>query len=486
MYDNLTQEFLEVIQMPALIKRITGTLDGNVITGKNIVKNSARIINQCSDGSEISIGQVYIGQLDIILKNISIPWKELRGKEIVLNEGIFIDKSKEREQSYWVDIPLGCYVIDDAFASSNGFECVAYDYMSKFDKPLDFGGVIPLTIYGLVYAACQACGVVLGMTQQQIESMPNGNKTIELYSESQLKEWRDLISICAQAMGANALINRNGELIFKNYKPTTFIDDTFTAKDRIGNSSRCSSFDTFYTSVSVTDMENNETIYYDLSPNNGLTMDLGSNPLLQGSDMETKCRAILNELTYVYYTPFDGIVLHRPLIYDLMDVVKFSGGILGEGVEEIGCITKFEWSLLGGLKIQGAGSNPALAKARSKAQKQVDILVPEIEDVKTTIDQQGSNISNISEDLRDVISDVEDLDLDKQNKITFDGSAPTPSTPGESGDVKFANGKMYVNDGTGWSEYQLSATTDIIHISNVDIGVGAQLATGHVYLVYEG
>ena len=87
------------MKLPAQIRRLTGTLNGQPITGKNIIANSAKILRQCSEKNEIQIGQVYIGQLNITITNTSVPWRQLKGKEIVLYEGLWIDRSEELEES---------------------------------------------------------------------------------------------------------------------------------------------------------------------------------------------------------------------------------------------------------------------------------------------------------------------------------------------------------------------------------------------------
>lgn len=483
MYSGLSNIYKERMKLPAQIRRLTGTLNGQPITGKNIIANSAKILRQCSEKNEIQIGQVYIGQLNITITNTSVPWRQLKGKEIVLYEGLWIDRSEELEEGYWDDVELGHFFISDAPSSVMGYECTCYDAMSKFDKNL--GLFNPTgnfsTLYELINLACSHCRVTLGMTQSEINSMPNGNETLLVYGEdNDMETYQDLISWCAQTMGANALINRSGQLVFKKYDAISSVVETFTARDRVGNSGKCSSFETFYTGISMVNIEEGTTSYYGLNPDNGSVMNLGSNPLLQPYEgqteqqLETKRRRILTAISNVNYTPFDNIRLNRPCVYDLMDVVELTGGILGDSVDIYGCITKYEWSLLGGMKIQGAGANPALASAKSKTDKNIVGL-------KKSEDRNKKDVQTIETTIQTIETQID-------NKISFDLLPPTGS--GEVGDVVIVGVDTPGNTSSGvrlfrydenhhWVEYALIA------YGTNDIGVGANLPTGQIYFVYE-
>lgn len=497
MYSGLSGIYKEKMKLPAQTRRLTGTLNGEPITGKNVIANSAKILRQCSEKNEIKIGQVYIGQLDITLTNISIPWRSLKGKEIVLYEGLWIDRSEEKEESYWEDVELGHFFIDDAPSSVTGFECTCYDAMAKFDEKM--GNNNPTgttaTLYQLITLACTNCGVSLGMTQSQINNMPNGSETLYVYGEeNDMETYQDLISWCAQTMGANALINRSGQLVFKKYDGVNSVVETFTAKDRIGNSGKCSSFETFYTGISMVNIEESTTSYYGLSQDTGSVMNLGSNPLLQPYEgqteqqLETKRRRILDALTGINYTPFDNIRLNRPCVYDLMDVIELTGGILGPTVDIYGCITKYEWTLLGGMKIQGAGANPSLVSAKSKTDKNIvglkkgeDKTKKDVDILSNTVDTQATQINNIQNNITNIVQEVSD-------KISFDLLPPSGS--GQVDDVVIVGADAPGASFGGlriwrYTENEEWEETPLIAYGTNDIGVGATLPTGTVYLVYQ-
>ena len=69
-------------------------------------------------------------------------------------------------------------------------------------------------------------------------------------------------------------------------------------------SSSFSDFITRYTAVSSTNKQTQIAEYYALDPDNGLTMNLGVNPLLQFGLAETRemlCRNILTDLSVINY-----------------------------------------------------------------------------------------------------------------------------------------------------------------------------------------
>ena len=363
MYSGLSQDFIRVMKLPAQKYCIHGSFDGISVGPKNIVQNSVRISNSCSDNSNISIGNVHIGQLNIIFTGLIVSGS-CRNKEIVLYEDLLIDEDND----LWESVLLGHFIVDESQYSSLGVEIVAYDNMAKFDKEIPDNFRTSGTLYNFISDCCSACGVTFGMTQAQIEAMPNGTETLSLYSESDIEYYRDLISWCAQTMGANALITRGGELKFKCYCSTSSLDETFNQKDRL-EGGKCSDFTSFYTSISMVNTKGNTVSYYELNPNNGSMMELGNNPLLQPesedstSSVDSLRVRILNAISSINYTPF-VVNIYRPFIYDLMDVIKLVN--IMQGLDVISCITSYNWSFMNGYTIQCVGSNPALATKKAK------------------------------------------------------------------------------------------------------------------------
>ena len=116
-------------------------------------------------------------------------------------------------------------------------------------------------------------------------------------------------------------------------------DPVMKVEQRHRFSSSFSDFITRYTAVSSTNKQTQIAEYYALDPDNGLTMNLGVNPLLQFGLAETRemlCRNILTDLSVINYVPFDSDTIGNPAL-DVGDVLRFAGGQADEG--QITCIT---------------------------------------------------------------------------------------------------------------------------------------------------
>ena len=99
--------------------------------------------------------------------------------------------------------------------------------------------------------------------------------------------------------------------------------------------------------MSSTNKQTQIAEYYALDPDNGLTMNLGVNPLLQFGLKETRemlCRNILEDLSVIRYVPFDSDTIGNPAL-DPGDVLTFAGGQADEG--QITCITSIRQKIGG-------------------------------------------------------------------------------------------------------------------------------------------
>ena len=366
---NVSDSFRTISKQPAQCRRLYGTISSVPFTQENVLQGTFMITNQCSDDTNIQIGQVYVGELKATFRNLNISRNDYRGREIVPYNGLLLD-----DDSY-EDVLLGHYFIDSATWTSAGVEVIAYDSMSKFDKQIALD-TSQGTIYDLVMLACKACNVICNMTRNDFALFPNGELNVTIYEDNDIETWRDLISWCAQTIGANATIDRNGCLVFRQYNQ--IVVDTFDDTCRL-DGSKISDFVSYYTGVSMVNIAKQTTEYYGAEKDDGLTMNLGQNPLLQyglPEALEKERRAILDAVMQAKYVP-STIRPNTPLIYDLMDVIELSGGLVGE-TPVVTCITKYTWKFNGDYEIACVGSNPALMDARSKTDKNLAGLMSQV------------------------------------------------------------------------------------------------------------
>ncbi len=215
------------------------------------------------------------------------------------------------------------FEISEANRTVKCLEIKAYDYMLRFDKDFD-ATVTNGTAYDLLALACETCKVELADTKEEIDAMPNGSFTLGVYTENDIETWRDLIFYVAQVLGGFLQIDRTGKLKLTKYGNTSVADVPNTQRF----TSSFSDFITRYTAVSSTNVRTKTAEYYALDPDDGLTMNLGTNPLLQFGLAETRktlLTNILSDIAVVRYVPFDSTTIGNPA-FDPGDVITFSGG----------------------------------------------------------------------------------------------------------------------------------------------------------------
>ena len=336
-------------------------------TQEDIVKGSGYITAQCCGNSEIELGAVYAAEMGISLF-LDIDRYTLEDAKVELSYHLRLaDGSYEA-------VPMGIFEVSEANRTAHVLELKAYDYMLRFDR--DFNGFETIgTAYGMMALCGTACGVELAQSQAEIEALPNGSELLSIYPENDIETYRDVLYFTAQVLGGFFCINREGKLEFRQYGNTPVME--ILQKHRF--SSSFSDFVTRYTAVSSTNLRTQTAEYYALEEDNGLTMNLGINPLLQFGLEETRaelCRNILTALAVVNYVPFDSDTIGNPAL-DLGDVLTFSGGQADS--QQITCVTSFTVKIGGRQSLKCVGKNPRLSQAKSKNDKNISGLLNQIE-----------------------------------------------------------------------------------------------------------
>ena len=336
-------------------------------TQEDIVKGSGYITAQCCGNSEIELGAVYAAEMGISLF-LDIDRYTLEDAKVELSYHLRLaDGSYEA-------VPMGIFEVSEANRTAHVLELKAYDYMLRFDR--DFNGFETIgTAYGMMALCGTACGVELAQSQAEIEALPNGSELLSIYPENDIETYRDVLYFTAQVLGGFFCINREGKLEFRQYGNAPVME--ILQKHRF--SSSFSDFVTRYTAVSSTNLRTQTAEYYALEEDDGLTMNLGINPLLQFGLEETRaelCRNILTALSVVNYVPFDSDTIGNPAL-DLGDVLTFSGGQADS--QQITCVTSFTVKIGGRQSLKCVGKNPRLSQAKSKNDKNISGLLNQIE-----------------------------------------------------------------------------------------------------------
>lgn len=209
--------------------------------------------------------------------------------------------------------------------------------------------------------------------------MPNGAEVLSVYTENDIETYRDMLFYVGQVLGGFFCINRFGKLELRKYGAEPVME--IGSRHRFTSS--FSDFITRYTAVSYTNLKTEMSEYYALDPDDGLTMNLGTNPLLQFGVDETRkelCTNILNDLAVINYVPIDSETIGNPAL-DLGDVLKFSGEH-ADGAK-LSAVMSMQIKIGGKQTLKGVGKNPRLARAKSKNDKHISGLLNQIEENKT-------------------------------------------------------------------------------------------------------
>ena len=345
---------------------ISGTIGNKSFTGDNIVRGSLTVSNQCCDTSTFGLGGVYIGEMTAIFTGINISRNNWIGKEISFE--VTVNGSDS--------IPCGVFVVYSATHQYGYVSIKAYDKMSKFDKAAAVSPGASGSAYEFLSLACEECGVTLGMTNNQVKALPNGNKPFALKELGDITTWRDLIYWISVSLGGYATMNRSGELVLRTYHSS--VDDTMPADMRF-NSDYGDEVIT-YTGLYAVDEANQVAEYYHAEPDNGYTYNIGTNPFMQGPEAMRSIYAanILSGLANIGYNACK-VAIPFGAHYDLGDVLQFPNGS-GSSTNKF-CLMGYTWTYCGQYVMTGIPQNK---KSLSKTDKDVQGLINNTSKNETT------------------------------------------------------------------------------------------------------
>lgn len=350
--------------------------DGNLerwvpIDKKQIVQNSTKFSLQASDTTDISIGGVYLGQAEFTM-DFSVP--EPQGGFI--DKRVYIFFMFFDPQVPYGDQPSGypfpvfqhMYTVTNSVDSERGRTLTLVDDMQRFDKSLPMSYAPSGSLYEIVNRICDKCNVSFGMTQQEVEALPNGSEVWGYYPENDCQTYRDVLHWISQAVCGFCYIDEyRGGLVIHSYAEGVDYD-VVAATERVKGAT-LASYATQITAATFTNADGSiSTIGSTVL---GKTYDCGLNPFLIYGLATTVTRmrtAVFDVLYSMRFKPFNAKVIVPP-IYDLGDKLYFTGGNLNSD-GYYSCVQKIEWSLQG-MTLQGFGQNPKVAsKASSSAVRQ--------------------------------------------------------------------------------------------------------------------
>ena len=250
------------------------------IENRDIVKGSGYITRQCSGTSEIELGTVYAAEMGISL------FSDI-DRYTLDDASISMDFHLQLSDGSVETVPMGVFYVAEANRRIKTLELKAYDAMLNLDKNFgkDLSSAYP---YEYLTILAKACHIELAQTQEEVEALTNGKELLGVYQDNDIETWRDFLYYLAQALGCFATMDRFGKLLLVPYRNVA--DKAVDSRHRF--SSSFSDFVTRYTALNSTNKKTETAEYYAKDPDDGLTMNLGVNPLLQFGLEETRKRII--------------------------------------------------------------------------------------------------------------------------------------------------------------------------------------------------
>lgn len=334
----------------------------------NFARNSGKITRKCS-GEKLEIGTTCASELQVNLY-LDVDRYTLIGGVITLDFTLY-EGVDGNDDPVTEDVPMGIYTISESNQSNGQLSLIAYDNMTKFDDVsfnLATHNDIQLPYLWLV-DACEACGITLGNTSAQIQNMPNGRRNIGFTDvAADVTSWRDILGKLATVLGGFAYIGRDGKLYIKQYTSASI--DTISSSFRY--KSDLSDYRTTYMGIHNVCRLNGVQEYVENENEDGLVLDIGTNPFLQFTRENARLKAlqeIIDAWNGVYYVPFE---VSMPIVpyYDPGDVVTFTDNQAAE--YDYGAITEMVISIGGKMTIRCSGDDPRLENAQDKFSKTVE------------------------------------------------------------------------------------------------------------------
>lgn len=330
--------------------RLTGTLtkkDGTVIdlSEGNVDDGSVAISRECAESEEIEFGSATMAQLDISLRTQESRYVFYDAK-ISLDYGILL------ADGTWCDIPLGEFTVVEADRKNALVVLTAYDNILALDK--DYGGAVLYgTPYEILLAVCETCGVVLGITEEEIEAMPNGTELIQIDSTSGCITYRDCAKVVTQMLGAFVVADRNGAITLRQYSKTADI----VIPKRLRNKTTMCDYLCNYMGIRVISAKG-EFRAYDADQESGLELTIKDAPAWDYGMEETlqaRVDALLTELIQITYTPGDFSMPGNPALEcgDVIELETDDGAIST-------LITSYKWKYHSTMTLRSTGKNPYL------------------------------------------------------------------------------------------------------------------------------
>lgn len=373
---NVSDSYINAVRATTRSDNIYGTLtfpDNSTLelTTSNISEGGVSITKQCIDGDELEFGKALLGELSLSIRSD-------KSRYAFYDSTISLTYQVKLNDGTWEDVPLGIYTVTEAIKQGVLVNLTAYDNLHLLDIKLG-STVLNGDLYSIFELISADTKLELGFDEDYIKSLPNGDDTLQIDSESGCETYRDAVKLICQLVGCFALATRDGKLYIKPF--TTNSVATLTSGHRYNLT--VADYICSYVELSVTGLKGTFVKHDDVKTKTGLTMtisdapawDYGTNELMQN-----RVNELYNYLAGITYTPIDMELPGDPAFDcgDCITLVTDDGNIST-------IITSYEWNYHKSMTITSDGANPYLLNVSTQGQKSSRIISQESTDNKLSI-----------------------------------------------------------------------------------------------------
>ena len=388
---SVSEAFRAKIKDPQRVEHVRGYVGSARFVDRNVIHMGYQ--NQCSDSKDVTFGSARIGQLTATFNGLNIPRYSWRGLTITLDYGLEIDDEGTIE---WVDELLTA-TIAKAEWTETGINVTAYDCLADLDVNINFDQTSG-TIFGMLTLLSQSSGVPLGITAPQCAALPNGTEVLGLIQPNDITTYRDFLSSIAAVVGGFATATGDGKLTIRSFADSEVVF-SFEARDRVVGSV-FSDYITNYDGIVITDSITGAPMYYFAEgAANGISINIGSNPLLQQGlniTKDTQRQRIAEVAHSIAYVPFQLSILNCP-VFELGDLIECEGGVAGPDTITC-CVMAIDWTFKAVTSMQGFGADPNLTAGKSRTDKALTSALKQSKDSGISyypyINSQAKSLTN--------------------------------------------------------------------------------------------
>lgn len=354
---NVSQDYIDATKLSTIADYVTGTItlsDGTVIeiTDADIALGTLNINKQCLDGDTLMFGCAAAAKLDISIYSDTSRYA-FYDAEISLTYYLRTHVAEDEEdEDIYEAVPLGVYYVKDVDRQFDKLNITAYDGLSKLDV-----GIGSLIFSGnpfvILSGVCEASGLELGMTELELQALPNGEEIIQLDKTTNCKSYRDIVRYVAQMLGGFVAVDRYGRLIVRTFGNVSSIVDSLAEKNRY--SYKPQDYSCQYCRISITSSKN--TFISEDPETEGLTMYIQDAPAWDyglTQTLQARADALLEYLLTVFYTPGELTIPSNPA-YDCGDLIEMT---YSNGDSLYFLVTEINWAYRGNTDLTSVGTNP--------------------------------------------------------------------------------------------------------------------------------